>query len=76
MTDAERLAAIKCTLIRTMTVQRELIDQVEEKSGKEFCPETVYRKGGAYGECFHEGSNFGAGSYAESLLNQYFPKEG
>ena len=73
MTDAQRLAAIKCSLIRSMTVNRELIDKVREYSGEEFIPQEAFTD---HNTCFYEGTNFGAGSYAESLLNQYFPKEG
>lgn len=72
MTDAERLAAIECSLIRSMTVNRELINKVMETSGEEFIPSDEYPE---HDTCFHEGTNYGVGAYAEDLLNQYFPKE-
>ena len=73
MTDTERLMAIKVSLIRSMTVNRELIDLVQEESGYEFNPGREYEDGA---ECFHEGTNYGVGSYAETLLGTYFRKEG
>ena len=74
MTDAERLAAIKVSLIRVMTVRRELIDRVENEDPTEFFnPDDA--SGGNFDDCFRQGGDYGRGSECEDLLHEFFPKE-
>ena len=72
MTDAERLAAIKDSLTRAVLANQELHAKVMEYSGEQFIPQEEFPE---HDTCFHEGTNFGIGAYAKTVLETYFSKE-